>query len=417
MLDVKTAAIGGVKMKTKWCKTVSLAMGIGVSLPITAGSALADRTLIGVDLQTETGTTASGTYNGLENNNYNVLDLNRWTYDPHSQDPLLTNLKNSAGEILPGVEFKITGEVSGFDYTGNNDGLAGDYLIFGHPDTGEDAVINWQITGLVPGSTWEMYLYSSGWRGFDMYVDTTGNGALDTIYPVKMTITPAAGTYIPTLTADADGTIHGQAKVSEVVGPYGAWGEWAGFQLVQKDSDSDGVPDDSDNCPGLANQDQVNADNDAYGTACDNCPDVANDDQADNDNDSIGDACDSDDDNDTIPDNTDNCQYVRNEDQADFDGDGYGDACDDDDDGDSVADASDLCQATKVDAKVDQTGCSGEQLVDGECLCDGSWKNHGQFVTCIAHAAEVQIEAGLLTDVEKDAIVSERAKRGCGNKK
>jgi hypothetical protein len=35
------------------------------------------------------------------------------------------------------------------------------------------------------------------------------------------------------------------------------------------DSDGDGVPDDQDNCPTVANADQANADGDAYGDACD----------------------------------------------------------------------------------------------------------------------------------------------------
>ncbi|MCI5157362.1 MAG: hypothetical protein D3906_02795 [Candidatus Electrothrix sp. AUS1_2] len=71
----------------------------------------------------------------------------------------------------------------------------------------------------------------------------------------------------------------------------------------------------------------------------------------------------------------------------------------------------------RINAKVDQAGCSGEQLVDDECLCDASWKNHGEYVTCVAHAAEAQLEAGLLTEAEKDAVVSARAKSGCGRKK
>ena len=39
-------------------------------------------------------------------------------------------------------------------------------------------------------------------------------------------------------------------------------------------------------------------------------------------------------------------------------------------------------------AKINPAGCSGEQLVDDECLCNGSRKNHGGYVTCVAHAAE-----------------------------
>jgi hypothetical protein len=71
------------------------------------------------------------------------------------------------------------------------------------------------------------------------------------------------------------------------------------------DTDADGVPDATDNCPNDANPSQSDADGDG-----------------------LGDACDPDDDNDTIPNASDNCPLVANADQADSDGDGVGDVCD-----------------------------------------------------------------------------------------
>ncbi|MCC6800221.1 MAG: thrombospondin type 3 repeat-containing protein, partial [Anaerolineae bacterium] len=168
------------------------------------------------------------------------------------------------------------------------------------------------------------------------------------------------------------------------------------------DTDADGVPDATDNCPSVANPAQTNTDGDAFGDACDpdddndsvpdasdNCPLVANTAQTDTDGDGLGDACDSfdnnDDDGDGIPNGSDicpghddaldadtdgipdgcdttptgdddgdgvdnaadNCPLVANADQADTDGDGLGDACDsfdnNDDDGDSVPNGSDIC--------------------------------------------------------------------------
>ena len=74
----------------------------------------------------------------------------------------------------------------------------------------------------------------------------------------------------------------------------------------EQDSDSDGIPDDEDNCPEIYNPDQTDTDGDGK-----------------------GDKCDSDDDGDGIPDSYDNCPLVSNPGQEDSDGDGIGDACDD----------------------------------------------------------------------------------------
>ncbi|MFO7698076.1 MAG: choice-of-anchor Q domain-containing protein [Anaerolineae bacterium] len=76
------------------------------------------------------------------------------------------------------------------------------------------------------------------------------------------------------------------------------------LEAAAADTDGDGVVDDVDNCPLIANADQ-----------------------ADGDSDGIGDVCD-DSDIDTVMDDVDNCPLVANADQADGDGDGIGDACD-----------------------------------------------------------------------------------------
>jgi len=104
------------------------------------------------------------------------------------------------------------------------------------------------------------------------------------------------------------------------------------------DADGDGIPDDQDNCPDIANPDQTDSDVDGIGDACDRCPTVYNTDQTDSDADGIGDACDPDDDNDDVLDRLDNCPLHINPDQLDTDGDGLGDACDYDDDGDGIPD-------------------------------------------------------------------------------
>jgi hypothetical protein len=115
-----------------------------------------------------------------------------------------------------------------------------------------------------------------------------------------------------------------------------------------EDVDSDGLPNDADNCPLVANGDQADADSDGVGDLCeldsdedgvddnqDNCPTVTNTDQSDGDSDGIGDACDdcpadadNDIDSDGVCGNLDNCPATANGNQADADGDGAGDACD-----------------------------------------------------------------------------------------
>jgi len=202
--------------------------------------------------------------------------------------------------------------------------------------------------------------------------------------------------------------------------------------VCDSDVDGDGVDNAVDNCPAVANPGQDDTDGDGLGDACDpdadgdtvlnavdNCPLVANAGQADTDGDGVGDACDADDDGDGVADAVDNCPVVANSAQNDFDGDGQGDACDSDVDGDGVANAADVCAFTPGGAVVDpNSGCSIAQLAP----CTGPpgstqpWKNHGQYVSRVAKTAESFIALGLITEAEKDAIVSAAAQSTCGQK-
>ena len=76
---------------------------------------------------------------------------------------------------------------------------------------------------------------------------------------------------------------------------------------VHPDTDGDGVLDAGDNCPSVANADQLDTDGDFKGDACDNCPLISNPLQENFDGDQWGDACDDDDDNDGILDGADLC--------------------------------------------------------------------------------------------------------------
>ena len=154
--------------------------------------------------------------------------------------------------------------------------------------------------------------------------------------------------------------------------------------VTPPDEDGDGVADPSDNCPLVANADQLNTDGDGLGNACDpdddndtiadvrdNCPLLANANQADVDGDGIGDLCDPDNDNDGVANLEDNCPLASNPDQLDTDGDGLGNACDNDDDADGVLDVADTCP---VSPNPDQADLDGDRIGN---VCDADDDNDG----------------------------------------
>jgi hypothetical protein len=162
------------------------------------------------------------------------------------------------------------------------------------------------------------------------------------------------------------------------------------------DADGDGVCNDDDLCPAVADPDQADADGDSVGDACDpcpadpddtdedgdgrcgaadNCPTVSNPGQQDADADGAGDACDpcpadpqNDTDGDGVCGDADNCPAAANPGQEDADGDGTGDACDacpadpeDDADGDGVCADVDNCPAVPN---------AGQENLDGDAWGD-----------------------------------------------
>lgn len=195
--------------------------------------------------------------------------------------------------------------------------------------------------------------------------DTSGVACTWTIAPPQPTTTSSCAGM--SFTPDRPGTFTVRFDATRGPGPtQNAFHE--SFVTVRiagrtaQDTDRDGLDDDQDNCPDVANPDQADSNHNGVGDACeatpapasatppseptkptrqdqdqdgiedvaDNCIQIANPSQADLDGDGIGDACDTDADGDQIPETgskPDNCPTVANPDQADRNGNGIGDAC------------------------------------------------------------------------------------------
>jgi len=138
------------------------------------------------------------------------------------------------------------------------------------------------------------------------------------------------------------------------------------------DYDNDGLEDDFDNCPWVANTDQADADGDGIGSACDNCPDVSNAEQGDLDGDGLGDACDADKDGDGVPNDVDTCPTVPNPSQnvaaCDPNAPGAGQS---DEDGDGVPDAIDNAPGNYNPEQGDVDGDGVGDVADADADADG----------------------------------------------
>lgn len=102
------------------------------------------------------------------------------------------------------------------------------------------------------------------------------------------------------------------------------------------------------------------------------------------------------------------CDGLISNDEFDADGDGFR-ACEE-------------CNDNDADVNPDAYELPGDAIDDN---CDGSlgncdpgaeWKNHGQYVRCVAHETDALIEQGILTQEEGDALINSAAQSDVGKK-
>jgi hypothetical protein len=129
-----------------------------------------------------------------------------------STDPSMA-LVDSAGNATA-VAFSITGTLSAWNSGGT--GPYNDYLFV--RAGGADREVDWEISGLISGATYELYAYGGPARNILLTVDNTGQSLS----------VPTLGALFEDILVGADGKITGTAAGFDVGDPEG---NWSGFQL------------------------------------------------------------------------------------------------------------------------------------------------------------------------------------------
>jgi hypothetical protein len=88
-----------------------------------------------------------------------------------------------------------------------------------------------------------------------------------------------------------------------------------------------------------------------------------------------------------------------------------------DGDCDGVADGADRCPGTALGAMTDSAGCSSPQRFEAMCPSSGTYRNHGQYVSCVAREAHAQMSLGLITRQQKGMVISTAAGSGVGKRR
>lgn len=253
-------------------------------------------------------------------------------------------------------------------------------------------------------------------------IDQSGNEVAEVIAPVEPTSPDATDTDF-----DGDGVSDSNDMCPDT--PVDEVADSNGCSASQRDSDGDGVVDAEDAFPndpnetidtdldGIGDNADLDDDNDGWADldeqSCNSDPLNTLSVPLDTDSDHQCDLVDNDDDGDGVADAVDQCLTADLQLSSDFDGDGCDDADEDsDDDNDGKADDVDQCPNTSLGSLTATDGCAIEQT----CSCDDNWKNHGEYVSCVSQRSNAFVSMGLITETDKDEIVSAAAQSSCGHK-
>ena len=87
-------------------------------------------------------------------------------------------------------------------------------------------------------------------------------------------------------------------------------------------------------------------------------------------------------------------------------------------DNDGVPDGQDQCPGTAPGEVVDHRGCSVSDYVPcAGPAGGGTWRSHGQYIGAVTAVADAFLDAGLMTEEERDSMVAEAVHSDCGKRR